>query len=74
MTMQNLLNAVQETIQPNDGAQAEIAKVLSVSEAFVSKCVKRGWFPVERARTLADTYNVPFTSLVQPRLRAFLNQ
>lgn len=74
MTMQILLNAVANTVSNDRGVQAEIADVLSVSEAFVSKCVKRGWFPVERARTLADKYDVPFANLVQPRLRAFLNQ
>lgn len=74
MTMQILLNAVANTVSNDRGVQAEIAEVLSVSEAFVSKCVKRGWFPVERARTLADKYDVPFANLVQPRLRAFLNQ
>lgn len=74
MSMQLLLNAVANTVPNDRGVQAEIAEVLSVSEAFVSKCVKRGWFPVERARTLADKYEVPFANLVQPRLRTFLNQ
>jgi hypothetical protein len=74
MSMTLLLAAVQDTIQPTDGAQAEIAQVLGVSEPFVSKCVKRGWFPPGRARTLADKYDVPFIDLVAPRLRPFVNQ
>lgn len=72
--MQNLIDAVTATIPPERGAQAEIAEVLSVSEPFVSKCIKRGWFPIDRARALADKYNVSFIDLVKPRLRDHFNQ
>ncbi|MGL4232720.1 MAG: helix-turn-helix domain-containing protein [Casimicrobium sp.] len=73
-SIQNLLDAVSSTVVTDRGPQAEIAEVLGVSEPFVSKCVKRGWFPIDRARTLADKYNVPFIDLVKPRLRDFINQ
>lgn len=72
--MQLLLVAVTNTISADRGPQAEIADVLGVSEPFVSKCLKRGWFPIDRARVLADKYNVPFIYLVKPQLRPFINQ
>ena len=74
MSMQTLLDAVALTTSVERGPQAEIADVLGVSEPFVSKCIKRGWFPIDRARALADKYNVPFTGLVKPHLRTFINQ
>lgn len=74
MTMQPLLDAVAATVSNDRGPQAEIAEVLGVTEPFVSKCVKRGWFPMDRARTLSDKYGVPFADLINPRLRDFLNQ
>ncbi len=72
-SMQPLLDAVAATA-PDRGPQAEIADVLGVAEPFVSKCIKRGWFPIDRARTLADKYGVPFPDLVKPHLRDFINQ
>lgn len=71
--MTKLIDTVAATIQPTDGVQTEIADVLGVTRPFVSKCVKRGWFPINRAKVLADKYNLPLADLVQPRLRAFIS-
>ena len=74
MSMNSLLNAVAASVPEGRGVQAEIAEVLGVTEPFVSKCIKRGWFPIDRAQALADKYEVPFADLVKPRLRPFINQ
>ena len=73
--MNPLLNAVTAKAGiEGRGAQAEIARFLGVTEQFVSKCVRRGYFPLESARALADEYNVSFVSLVKPGLRPHVIQ
>lgn len=63
-----LLNKVKMSA-PKRGAQAVLAEDLNVSEAFIAKCIRRRWFPVERAKELSTLYNVPAMELVKPRLR-----
>ena len=50
--MDQLLVALNNSIPSDRGMQAEIAEFLGVSEPFVSKGVKRGWFAIDRARAL----------------------
>jgi predicted transcriptional regulator len=73
--MNALLDAVAAKANIEErGAQAEIGRFLGVTEPFVSKCIKRGYFPVDRARALSDEYGVPFVGLTKPALRPHFNQ
>jgi hypothetical protein len=64
-----LINKVRAT-GVGKGAQSVLAEDLNVSEAFISKCMKRRWFPVPRAKELATLYNMEPMDLIKPSLRA----
>ena len=64
-----LLNKVRAS-GSSKGPQAVLAEDLNVSEAFISKCIKRRWFPVPRAKELATLYNMEPMALIKPSLRA----
>lgn len=51
------LNAV---VQAAGGAQIDLARVLGVTQAAVSKWVTRGWVPLARAREIQRFLSQPF--------------
>ena len=63
-----LIQSVKVTT-PGRGPQAVLAEDLNVSEAFIAKCIRRRWFPINRAKALATLYNLPAAGLIKPQLR-----
>lgn len=59
------LNAV---VQAAGGAQIDLARVLGVTQAAVSKWVTRGWVPLARAREIEALYGVPRTKVANPTM------
>lgn len=50
------------------GGQTQLAAVLGVSQAAISKWLMRGWLPVGRARECEALFGVSRTSLADPAL------
>jgi hypothetical protein len=56
------------------GAYKALATLLGgVSVQFIYLSQRRGYFPPERARIVADTYGIPLVDLVSARVRPLLN-
>lgn len=53
------------------GKQA-IAELLGVTEQAINNFSRKGWFPLERARQVADVYGLPLADLVRPDIRQAL--
>lgn len=49
-------------------SQAALASALGVTQQAVSRWLKRGWVPRDRAREIENTYGVPRATLVDPKL------
>lgn len=56
------------------GGQVKLAEALGVSQQSVSEWVRRGWFPLNRARTIAETYTLSIEHLVKPELAAVIGK
>jgi len=51
----------------------KIADLLGdVSVEFIYNAKRKGYFPPERARVIADAYGIPLIDLVSPKNRALL--
>jgi hypothetical protein len=59
------------TLSPD--SYKKIAELLGTSTEFIYNCRRKGWFPPERARVVANAYGVPLADLVSPTNRALLN-
>ena len=55
-------------VQAAGGAQIDLARVLGVTQAAVSKWVTRGWVPLARAREIEALYGVPRTKVANPTM------
>ena len=55
-------------MQAAGGAQIDLARVLGVTQAAVSKWVTRGWVPLARAREIEALYGVPRTQVANPTM------
>lgn len=66
------LDAQRETIKTviaaAGGSQIDLARVLGVTQAAVSKWVTRGWVPLARAREIEALYGVPRTGVADPKV------
>ena len=66
------LDAQRETIKTviaaAGGSQIDLARVLGVTQAAVSKWVTRGWVPLARAREIEALYGVPRTKVANPTI------
>lgn len=51
----------------------KIAELLGVRVQFIYTCRRKGFFPPERARVVADAYGVPLAQLVSPQVAALLH-
>lgn len=47
--------------------------LLGCSVEFIYACLRKGWFPVDKARIVSDTYGIPLADLVKADIRAALN-
>lgn len=54
------------------GAQEDLAAALGVSQAAVSKWLRRGWFPLPRAQEVETLFGVPRHLTADPRVVAAL--
>lgn len=54
-------------------AYKKIAALLGTHLNFVYLSKRRGYFPPERARIIADAYGIPLVDLVSAKLRPLLN-
>jgi hypothetical protein len=50
----------------------KIAELLGTSVQFIYGAKRRGFFPVDRARIVADVYAIPLVDLVRSDLRALI--
>lgn len=51
----------------------KIAELLNVKVQFIYTCRRKGFFPPDRARVVADAYGVPLAHIVSPQVAALLN-
>lgn len=56
------------------GSQQALAARLGVSQQFVSRCVKRGYAPINRAREIEAAFGVPRAALINPRIRDAMDE
>lgn len=54
------------------GSQTALAEAMGVSQQAISKWVRLGWVPTERAIEIEAMYGVPRRELVAPKLRDLL--
>jgi hypothetical protein len=56
------------------GGQVKLAQALGVTQQSVSEWVRRGWFPLPRARKIVELYGVRITDLVHPDIVALVEK
>jgi hypothetical protein len=69
-------NGVDKAIDAAGGGPtgiAALAKLFTTTPQAIYKFRRQGWFPLDRARVVADTYGVPLAELVRADIRALLN-
>lgn len=69
-------NGVDKAIDAAGGGTngiAALAKLFTTTPQAVYKFRRQGWFPLDRARVVADTYGVPLAELVRADIRQLLN-
>lgn len=49
--------------------RAELATLLAVTPQAIHQFIRQGWFPLDRAKTIATRYDVPLRGLVRPDVR-----
>ena len=54
-------------------AYKKLAEQLGVSVNFIYLSKRRGYFPPERGRVIADLYGIPLADLISAKLRPLLN-
>lgn len=54
-----------------DGKKA-LAELFGCKVQFINTCLRKGWFPTDRARQVADAYGIPLVDLVRADVRAAL--
>jgi hypothetical protein len=56
------------------GGKRQLAALFNVTEQAINNFKRKGWFPVDRARVVADAYGIPLADLVRADFRqALLN-
>ncbi len=54
-------------------SRVAIRDLLGVTTQAMHQFVQQGWFPLERAKVIAGTYDVPLRDLVRPDIREAMN-
>ena len=54
------------------GSQTALAEAMGVSQQAISKWIRFGWVPVDRAIEIESMYAIPRRELVSPKLRDLL--
>lgn len=72
-----MANGVDKAIDAAGGGPEgikELADLLGITVQAIYRFKRKGWFPVDRARAIADRYDLPFRELVRQDIRdALLN-
>ncbi len=63
---------IEEAVQ-KAGSQADLAKLLGVSQQFVSTCLKKGHVPLLRAVEIEMQLGVPRRRLISKRIASLLD-
>lgn len=50
------------------GSQSALASALNVSQAAISKWIKRGWVPLDRAVEIEELFGFPRRSMIDPKI------
>lgn len=70
------MTGVETAIEKAGGGPAgkkQLASLFGTTVQFVDNCKRKGWFPLERARQVADVYGMPLADLVKSDLRDVLS-
>ena len=67
------MNGVERAVEAaGENGVTRIAEQIGTTTQFVSISKRRGWFPLEKARIVADIYAIPLPDLVRADIASAL--
>lgn len=57
-------SAIEKAVE-KAGSQAALAEQIGVKPQFLTKALRQGWLPLDRAKVVNDLYGIPLVDLVR---------